>query len=335
VHHRRFGKTNLHTSEVGFGCARIGGVFQRLSRAEVIRLLQSALDEGISFFDTADMYTQGESERLLGAAFRDRRDAVILATKVGYRLPTQKQLIDRVKPLVKPLVARLGLTSQRIHAGVRGTVTHQDFSAEHLVQAVDASLRRLSTDYIDIYQLHDPPLELLREGAFVEPLERLKEQGKIRGWGVACKSASDVAACIQYPSLASIQVGYSALEQDAAVTAFPLAREHDVGVIARQVFASGLLTRPPETLQLEQIDADPLAASRKLERLRSFASIANQCGRGAAETALQFALARQDVSVVLVGISQPEQLSVAVNAMRAPRLSVDERELLVNSAQIT
>src|SRR5258708_21794165 len=100
---RRFGNTPLTVSEVGFGCARIGGVFQGSSRGEILNLLRASRDAGITLFDTADMYTQGESERLLGQAFGHDRQRVVIATKFGYRLPSQKQLGSRIKPLLKPL----------------------------------------------------------------------------------------------------------------------------------------------------------------------------------------------------------------------------------------
>src|SRR5260370_3491910 len=103
MQYRRFGTTALTTSAVGFGCARIGGVFQDSSRTEIVALLRRALGEGITFFDTADMYAQGESERLVGEAFRNDRDRVVIASKFGYRLPAQKQLINQVKPLLQPL----------------------------------------------------------------------------------------------------------------------------------------------------------------------------------------------------------------------------------------
>src|ERR1700694_526802 len=96
MRYRQFGSTDLTTSEIGFGCARIGGLFSGGTRAEVIGLLRRAFDHGITFFDTADMYAQGESERLVGEAFRANRDRVVIATKVGYTLPTQKQFISRI-----------------------------------------------------------------------------------------------------------------------------------------------------------------------------------------------------------------------------------------------
>jgi aryl-alcohol dehydrogenase-like predicted oxidoreductase len=331
MRYRRFGSTDLTASEVGFGCARIGGVFQGSSRTEMVTLLRRAFDHGVTFFDTADMYTQGESERLVGDAFHHNRDRVVIATKFGYKAPARKLLLTRVKPFVKPLIARLGLKSQQVHAGLRGTVSRQDFSPAYIARAVEASLRRLKTDYIDVYQLHDPPVEVLEHGEFVEQLELLRQQGKVRYWGVACQRPEDALVCLKYPSLASIQVGLSALEQAALDAAIPRAAERGNAIIARQVFASGLLTRPLDALHLDDIDYDPQVAARKRDQLAVYASIAERCGRSRAEMALQFALARNEVSVVLLGISREEQVEPNLRALQATRLSAEEQQLITAS----
>src|SRR5690348_14925975 len=104
MRYRPLGRTGLTTSELGFGCARLGGVFQGSSSTELVRLLRRANDEGITLYDTADMYTQGESEVLIGRAFRHRRHDVVIATKFGYRMPRQRELIRWVKPILKPVV---------------------------------------------------------------------------------------------------------------------------------------------------------------------------------------------------------------------------------------
>lgn len=329
MRYRRFGNTELHTSEVGFGCARIGGVFQGSSRKETIALLRTSFDHGITFFDTADMYTQGESERLVGEALQDVRGEVIIASKFGYQLPRQKQLVARIKPLVKPFVTRLGLTARRTHAGVRGSVSRQDFSSAYIRTAVEASLRRLRTDYIDIYQLHDPSVGVLQAGEFEETLEELKRQGKIRHWGVACQRPEEAEVALRYNSLGSIQLGLSVLEQAALDTAIPNAGKLGIGVIARQVFASGLLTRPVDQLALDHIDVDYVQAVHKRDQLATYAGIAKQFGRGAAEMALQFDLTRDEVAVVLLGIYRSSQLETAMAALHAPALSAEERQQLI------
>jgi len=328
VRYRRFGSTPLTTSVVGFGCARIGGVFQGGSRKDIIGLLRRANERGITFFDTADMYTQGDSERLVGEAFSRNRHEVVIATKVGYQLPRQKQFVSRIKPFVKPVVARLGLGPRQIRAGLRGTLSHQDFSPGYIVRAVEASLRRLNTDYIDLYQLHDPSVEVLERGEFVDVLESLKQQGKIRCWGVAGQNPEEALTALRYASLDSVQVGLSVLEQAALDAAIPRAAERGVAVVARQVFASGLLTRPLDRLHLEEIDYEPAVAQRKRDQLAVYASIVEDCGRGRAEMALQFSLARPDVSVVLLGISRPEQLDAALSTLDSPALSDAEHQLL-------
>ena len=109
---RRFGRTDLEVSGFGLGCARIGGIFQR-DAADYLELLSAALDAGINFFDTADIYSQGESESLLGRAFRRRRNEVILASKAGYVLPLQRRTVARIKPLVRPFLRLIRLRRHR------------------------------------------------------------------------------------------------------------------------------------------------------------------------------------------------------------------------------
>jgi aryl-alcohol dehydrogenase-like predicted oxidoreductase len=333
MRYRPLGNTGLTTSEIGFGCARIGGMFQRTSRVDLVALLRAAHDSGITFFDTADMYTQGESERLVGDAFRGCRDHVVIATKFGYKVPSRKRFIGRVKPLLKPVVGRLGLTSHAVPAGLRGGVSDQDFSPAYITAAVEMSLRRLKTDYIDIYQLHDPPTDVLQAGAFIEPLDRLREQGKIRQWGVAARQPEDACAALAYASPASIQVGLNLLEQDALAMAVPRAGARGAAVIARQVFASGLLTRPVERLTLDDMAPEPGVAARKRDRLINFARLASRLGRTPIELALQFALSRREVSVVLVGVSRPDHLAACWRAYEAPRMSADENRLIATASQ--
>src|SRR5215468_562109 len=142
---------------MGFGGARIGGLLaQDGGRATSLRTLEAACDAGINFYDTADMYSQGESEILIGKAFRKKRDEVFIATKGGYRLPGRRRLIQLIKPFVKPIVQAIGLRRRAVPAALSGTMS-QDFSADYLRKAVEASLRRLRSDYIDLYQVHSPP----------------------------------------------------------------------------------------------------------------------------------------------------------------------------------
>jgi aryl-alcohol dehydrogenase-like predicted oxidoreductase len=329
MRYRRFGKTDLSVSELGFGSAQLGGVFQRASRSETLSFLRHANDLGVTFFDTADLYSQGESERLIGEAFAGRRQRVIIATKFGYVLPTQKQLVQRIKPLLRPVVARLRLRAAHISTRVRGSLSQQDFSPAYIRAAAEASLRRLRTDYIDVYQLHDPPLEVLARGEFVDALERLRNEGKIRFWGVAGQQPEHALAAVRLPHIDSVQLGLSALEQAALDEAIPAGAEQRVAIIARQPFASGLLTRPLDALRLEDIDDEPDVAARKRKQLATYAEIAQRSGRSRMEMALQFSLANTHVSAIVVGLSRPDQLEAALRALDARPLSGEEYQALI------
>jgi len=181
VRYRQFGRTGWRVSEIGFGGARIGGLLaQDGGRAASLRTLEAACDAGINFYDTADMYSQGESEILIGKAFRKKHDKVFIATKGGYLLPGRKKLIQLIKPFAKPIVRAIGLRSSAVPAALSGRVS-QDFSPDHLRKAVEASLRRLRSDHIDLYQIHSPPREELRGARLQDALgllARFKAEGK-------------------------------------------------------------------------------------------------------------------------------------------------------------
>ncbi len=197
-------------SEFGLGCARIGGIFKR-DPAEFVTLLSAAFDAGLNFFDTADIYSQGESETLLGRAFRGRRrDQVVIASKAGYVLPSRRRLIARVKPLVRPVIKLLGLKRRHVTPAVGGSLA-QDFSSSHLRNAVEGSLRRLRTDRLDLFQLHSPPAGIVEAGSWLEVLEALKAEGKIRHYGVSCDSVDAAQAALGHAGVASLQVAINLL----------------------------------------------------------------------------------------------------------------------------
>jgi aryl-alcohol dehydrogenase-like predicted oxidoreductase len=254
------GNGDIIPSSIGFGCARLGGVFQDATTKSMISALHAAFDGGITFYDTADIYCHGESEKLIGRAFRGRRDQVIIAGKAGYCLPAQRRLVARVKPLAKPIVKRFGLTRAHVPAGVRGALT-QNFAPDYLVRACEQSLSRLGTDYLDLFQLHSPPADVLERGDFLEPLERLKRQGKIRAYGVSCEHMADAQICFRYPGVAALQLRLSLLDRSPYDEILAQAQANGVAVIARECFAGGLLTRPLDALGLETLIPNPVERS--------------------------------------------------------------------------
>jgi aryl-alcohol dehydrogenase-like predicted oxidoreductase len=305
---RLFGNTELRVSEVGLGCARIGGIFQNDARG-FVDLLSAALDAGVNFFDTADMYSQGESEALLGRAFRRRRSEVVIASKAGYVLPAQRRMIARIKPLVRPLIKLLKLRRESLPAAVRGAPS-QDFTPQHLARAVEGSLRRLRTDHLDLFQLHSPSLEAVQRGDWLPAVQSLQRAGKIRHYGVACDTAEVARAALQFPGVSSVQVTLSLLEPGAAQSVLPLAREKGVGVIAREILGNGLLAKSaPDVRAVCSSDEEARHRTRQLVELRAKAE---QQGLTLPQSAVRFASQLEGVSVALIGLRSTEQLRSAI-----------------------
>jgi aryl-alcohol dehydrogenase-like predicted oxidoreductase len=325
VRYRQFGKTGWRVSEIGFGGARIGGLLaDDGGRATSLRTLEAACDAGINFFDTADMYSQGESEILVGKAFRNKRDQVFIATKGGYHLPRQRRLIQLIKPLAKPIVRALGLRRSAVPASLSGTVS-QDFSPGYLREAVEASLRRLQSDHIDLYQLHSPPREELTGSRLQDALGllgRLKTEGKIREYGIALDSVYDAVHCLDMEGLASLQMPFGLMDLQALDGVFDKVSERQLGIIARGCFGGGALKQ-------SLTEAELRASEPQWERALQIKRLAEQMQRSALEAALQFALSIERISVTILGMRTPEHVATNLQYYAAKPLSNEEkRELL-------
>jgi aryl-alcohol dehydrogenase-like predicted oxidoreductase len=316
-----FGSTGLRVSEIGFGGSRIGGVFAGTDGSRQAReVLAQALDAGVNFYDTADMYSQGESEALIGAAFHDRRDKVVIATKGGFLLPARRNLIKRIKPLVRPLINALGLKRARLPAGISGALS-QDFSPTYLTRALEESLKRLRSDYVDLYQLHSPDAQFMRTSAFAEALdalERLKSQGKLRFYGVATEIPEDAPHALGAPGISSIQLGFGLLDLQALEQGtLAAAAARGLGIIARGCYGGGLLKDGTDAAQLEEMTPK----WRRILALREFGSTS---GRSVLETALQFCRSSPGVSVTILGMRTPQHLRDSLQNLAAPPLRADE-----------
>jgi aryl-alcohol dehydrogenase-like predicted oxidoreductase len=301
-----FGKTELRVSELGVGCARIGGFFSK-ETPDAVALLHAARDAGINFFDTADMYSQGESEKLVGKAFQRQRDRVVIATKAGYRLPAQRRLLSRIKPLLRPIVHRLGLKRERLPSLVKGTIT-QDFSPAYLTAAVEGSLRRLKTDYVDLLQLHSPPAEIVEQGLWVDALDRLKRSGKIRYYGISVDSIAAGLAALRFPGVSSLQFAINLLDQAPSERLLPEANAKGVAAIARECLANGLLVKPANEIDLEKFCSSPEERRTKSEQLAKYQAAALAEGRPIASLALRYVQGLPGVSTSLIGVRTPSQL---------------------------
>ena len=217
---RVLGKTGLRVSEIGFGSWAVGGAMEaggipigwgKTTDDESLATIRRARDLGVTFFDTADVYGLGRSESLLGIVLSKVRDHVVIATKVGLVRNTDGDL-------------------------------EKDFSRKHVFYAIDGSLRRLRTDYVDLYMAHNPSIEVLRRGEIQETMDRLQEQGKIRYWGISVTSPQDGIEVVENGWGYAIQVLYNILNQSPEEELFPKAIEKNFGIVARVPLASGLLT---------------------------------------------------------------------------------------------
>jgi aryl-alcohol dehydrogenase-like predicted oxidoreductase len=322
---RPLGQTGNLVSEIGLGCARLGGVLQGASKAETLSLLAEAFDAGITFYDTADLYSQGESERLLGEAFRRKREQVFIATKVGYTRPGRRHIVDGVKPLMRPMLRRLGFTpTSKLMPGLGGALA-QDFSPEYILRATRESLKRLGGDYIDLLQLHSPPASVLERAEFLEPLLQLREQGMVRHIGIACERLDDVFLCLPHPEIEVVQVSVNLLHQQGLREVLATCSRAGVGVIGRQCFASGLLAKPLRELDLTKLESDPTRRAFVRDQLQRFDKRATEIGFSLRELALQFARSWSAVSVTLVGVRTVEHLRESLRTLERAPLSAAQQ----------
>jgi aryl-alcohol dehydrogenase-like predicted oxidoreductase len=324
MEYRSFGKTDLKVSEIGFGCQSLGGGLYYRDDSESIMTLKQAFDSGINFYDTSDHYSQGISERLIGRAFKDRRNRVILSSKAGTLYSSIGSLTLRMRPLLRPMSYLLRPMKISLHL-MRASQKSSDFSAEYLTKAVHESLRRLQTDYLDLFQLHKPPSSILERGDFCETLEKLKDQGKIRYYGVSCARMDDSLICLKHSGISSIQVGISLLDQEAITKLLPVSQEKKLAIIARNPRAQGHLTNNLSDITAETYAKNQREYEDRKNRARKFQFLIKK-NRTLAQAALQFVLQLDGVSVVIPRAINREQLEENLGALTAPPLTKEELE---------
>jgi aryl-alcohol dehydrogenase-like predicted oxidoreductase len=242
VQYRRLGNTDLEPSVLGFGCSMIASLATRYSRAEVETTLWEARAAGITLFDTADVYGQGDSERLLGKLFSHQRKDVIFCTKAGLTVGPLESLVKIAKPIVNPIIR--GWRALRVATTqARRRQEQQRFDLEYLSRCIEGSLRRLNRDRIDLFLLHNPPVDLPQRDAVLDLLDGLKKQGKLRQYGVSCRTVDDAHAWVVQPGIACLQIPIDRNSVGAAASVLERAHVRGIGVIAREVFSQGALAK--------------------------------------------------------------------------------------------
>src|SRR3954464_7588688 len=307
---RTFGKTGLSCSEIGFGTWALGSTWWgKITRGEGVNLIERALELGITFFDTGDVYGTGANEEIVGQALAGvPRDKVQLSTKFGYVVQGGRQEHSQ---------------------GERP----QDWSPAHARAALEASLSRLGTDYVDLYQLHNPRMDAVERDDLFEELERLRDEGKLRHYGVALGPAigwrEEGLRAFETRDIAALQTVYNLLEQEPGSDFLAAAAEHGGAVMARVPTSSGLL-EDKYTLETTFTGSDHrrhrprewlVDGLKKIEQLR-FLVIPGE--RTMAQAALRFILQQPRMACVIPTITSMAELEEFAGAAGAPALTPDE-----------
>lgn len=304
---RRFGRTGRQVSEIGFGAWQIGGSWGDVDEADGRAALHAALDAGMTFVDTADVYGDGRSERIIAEVLKERGgDRPFVATKAGRRL------------------------SPHVDAG---------YTAENLEAFVDRSLKNLAVDRLDLVQLHCPPTETLYRPEVAEAMEGLKRKGKVRDWGASVEKVEEGLKAIEYPGVVSVQIIYNLFRQRPAELFFREAARRDVAIIARVPLASGLLSGKITAATTFAAD-DHRAFNRHGEAFdvgETFAGVPFEVGLAAVEEirrlvpagvpmaafALRWILMADAVGVVIPGARNADQARANAAAADLPPLSTE------------
>ena len=291
MNYKPLGKSNLHISEISFGCMSLGDDHQENSN-----LLHRALDNGINYFDTADIYQKGFNEVTVGKALANRRDKVIIATKVGN--------------VWRP----------------DGSGLDWNPTKAHILKSADESLQRLQTDYIDLYQLHggtinDPIDET------IEALEQLKEKGKIRYYGISSIRPNVIREYVRRSNIVSVMMQYSLLDRRPEETCMNLLHEHNIGLLTRGSLASGLLINKPAKPYLNYSEQEVIEATRVIKKVADGKRLNS-------EVALRFVLNHPSVISAVVGMHTFDQLDESLRVVKSPSLSPEEYRLLQHAIKI-
>lgn len=283
---RKIGQSDLYASELGLGTMSFK------TKNEAITIVRTAIERGVNFIDTADLYGFGEIESWIGEVIQHHREDVILATKVGNRWEEGK------------------------------TGWEWDPSKTYIKEAVKASLKRLNIDYIDLYQLHGGTIQDPIEET-IEAFEELKQEGFIRYYGLSSIRPNVIKKYLSISNIVSIMLPYSLLDRRAEEL-FPLLKEKQVSVIARGPLAKGALTeedtiKTPSEGVLNYTKSEVLRLNEKIKTLGQ---------RSNTETALQFSLSEPTVASIIPGASSLKQLEKNIEAVTKTKLSNEEIKTL-------
>src|ERR1700678_1835288 len=302
--YRELGRTGWKVSEVSFGAWAIGGAWGSVDDAESMAALRAALDCGVNFIDTADVYGMGRSERLIAGLKRERKEEIVVATKAGRRLSPH---------------------------------TADGYNEKNLGAFIEDSLRNLGADCLDLVQLHCPPTDVYYRPEVFDAMDRFVKAGKIRYYGVSVERVEEALKALEYPNVQTVQIIFNCFRQRPANLFFEHAKRQRVGILARVPLASGLLTgkltpdsqfaaddhrqfnRHGEAFDVGEtfsgVDFEEgLAAVEEIRKLLPK-------GVGMAQFALRWILMFDAVTCAIPGGKRPEQVAENCAASDLPALS--------------
>ncbi len=313
--YRQLPRTDLQLSEVGFGVWTVATTWWgHIAEEQRAALLLNAVELGINFFDTADTYGDGYGEEILAQVLGHQRHGLVLATKFGY------DFYDKLTP-------RVGHQERP-----------QKFDPDFVRFACEQSLRRLRTDYIDLYQIHNPRIDAIMRDELFETLELLKHQGKIRYYGAALGPdigwLEEGVGSMRERHVDSLQIIYSIMEQEPARDFFPIAEQTKTGLLSRVPHASEVLTGryiAPPTFTEGDHRAHRRAewlqqALKKAEQVKFLAG--DEAGRTMSQAAIQFCLAQPTIVTVLPNFTNLDELREYAGAVDTPPLTAEEQARL-------
>jgi aryl-alcohol dehydrogenase-like predicted oxidoreductase len=306
---RKLGKTGFNVSEISLGTWQVGGKWGEAfndTNAELI--INTAIDSGINFIDTADVYSNGLSEKAIGRVLRTRRERVYVATKCG------RQLNPHVAEAYQPAVLR---------------------------KFVEASLRNMNMETLDLVQLHCPPTAVYYRPEIFELFDVLKKEGKILHLGVSVENPEQALKAIEYPNVCTVQIIFNMFRHRPAELFFSEAKRRDIGILARVPLASGLLTGKfgKDSVFTKDDHRNFNINGAAFDKGETFSGIDYARGLEATEAlkkifpnqnltaiALKWILMYDEISCVIPGASMPEQAIANLKALDLPNLSAEEME---------
>jgi aryl-alcohol dehydrogenase-like predicted oxidoreductase len=304
VKYRQLGRTGMNVSEISFGAWAIGSSWGKVDDKESLTALHKAVDWGVNFFDTADVYGDGRSEKLIARLLKERKETLYVATKAGRKL--------------EPHVA-------------------EKYTAQNIRRFVDGSLKNLGVQTLDLLQLHCPPTAVYYNPELFHALDEMVKSGKLRNYGVSVEKVEEALKAIEYPGVKTVQIIFNMFRQRPAELFFREARARRIGVLTRVPLASGLLTgKLSRTTRFSREDHRNFnRKGQAFDRGETFAGVDYEKGLKAVEElkkilpkgfsmtqfALRWILMHEAVSCAIPGAKRPEQVADNCAASDLPRLS--------------